>query len=365
VGQRCRALEVLAVNDAFWAGRRVLLTGHTGFKGSWLALWLQSLGAELTGLALPPTGEPNLFTLARVGEGMHSVEGDIRDLGQVQRVVARARPEVVFHLAAQALVQDSYQQPVETYATNVMGTVHVLEAVRHCPGVKAVVNVTSDKCYENRGHVPPYREDDPLGGHDPYSNSKACAELVSNAYRLSFLAGQAVGLATARAGNVIGGGDWACNRLVPDLIAAFGRGESALVRNPRAVRPWQHVLEPLHGYLLLAQHLHAQPAPFSEAWNFGPSQQDAITVEALAQRLAELWGDRAAWHAQPVTGAVHEAALLTLDASKAQQRLDWRPRLPLQQALALTVDWARQRAAGLDARTLCLAQIRAYAPVIN
>jgi len=347
------------VNPGFWQGRRVLLTGHTGFKGSWLALWLQDLGAELTGLALPPAGERNLFTLARVVQGMRSVIGDIRDGALVREVVAEARPEVVLHLAAQALVQDSYERPVDTYAVNVMGTVHVLEAVRQCGGVRAVVNVTTDKCYQNRGQVPPYREDDPLGGHDPYSSSKACAELVSTSYRLSFLAAQGAALATARAGNVIGGGDWARNRLVPDLLDAFGRGETALLRNPHAVRPWQHVMEPLRGYLMLAERLHAEGAPFAQAWNFGPLPDDAVPVEAVARQLAESWGAQASFRAQPAAGG-HEAALLMLDVNKAREGLGWQPRLPLAAALKLTAQWERRRLAGADARSLCLEQLRAY-----
>jgi CDP-glucose 4,6-dehydratase len=349
------------VNPSFWRGRRVLLTGHTGFKGAWLSLWLQSLGAQLTGLALPPLRERNLFSLARVGDGMRSVWGDIREEALVHDAVAQCRPDIVIHMAAQSLVQDSYERPVETYAVNVMGTVHLLEAVRRCGGVRAVVNVTSDKCYRNRGRVAPYREDDPLGGHDPYSSSKACAELVSEAWRLSFPE-PPMALATARAGNVIGGGDWARNRLVPDLLTAFARGEPALLRNPQAVRPWQHVLEPVRGYLMLAERLcGGDGAAFAQAWNFGPAQPDAVSVETVARQLAELWGAGAICRVQPNAGDGHEAALLMLDAGKAFERLGWQPLLTLREALALTVQWAQQVGAAADAHAVCLEQIGAYA----
>lgn len=352
------------MNSGFWRGRRVLLTGHTGFKGAWLSLWLQALGADLTGLALPPPASRNLFQLAGVARGMRAIYGDIREPRAIAEALVQSRPEVVIHMAAQALVQDSYQRPVETYAVNVMGTVHLLEAVRHYPGVQAVVNVTSDKCYLNRGDVPPYREDDPLGGHDAYSSSKACSELVTAAYRLCFLASTGVGVASARAGNVIGGGDWARHRLVPDLIAAFGEGRTAELRNPHAVRPWQHVLEPLRGYLMLAQRLCEDPQGAAQAWNFGPAQGDAVAVAEMARRLAEEWGAGASVREQPAPGG-HEAALLTLDAGKARSALGWRPRLRLDDALRLTVEWARQTGAGSDAHTVCLAQIAAYEKLSN
>jgi CDP-glucose 4,6-dehydratase len=349
----------MEVNPQFWRGRRVLLTGHTGFKGAWLSLWLQALGAELTGLALQPVAN-NLFDRARVAIGMRSIHGDIRDGELVARVLRESRPEVVIHMAAQSLVQDSYERPVATYDVNVMGTVHVLEGVRACGGVRAMLNVTSDKCYLNRGDVPPYREDDPLGGHDPYSSSKACAELVTAAYRLSFLASLGVGVATARAGNVIGGGDAARNRLVPDLIAAFEQGRAAELRNPAAVRPWQHALEPLRGYLMVAQRLCEEPQVAAQAWNFGPDLGDAVPVHEVARRLAQLWGSRATVRMAQTAGAGHEAALLTLDATKARESLGWRPLLRLDDALRLTVDWARATAAGRDAREMCLTQISAY-----
>jgi CDP-glucose 4,6-dehydratase len=353
------------MNPAFWRGRRVLVTGHTGFKGAWLSLWLESLGARVTGLALSPPTERNLFHEARVAGGMQSIEADVRDPARVHAIMLSCRPEVVIHLAAQSLVQDSYEWPVETYATNVMGTVHLLEAVRRCEGVRAFVNVTSDKCYRNRGEGPAYREEDPLGGHDPYSSSKACAELVGNAYRLSFFQRGATALASARAGNVIGGGDWARNRLVPDLIAAFSREEPVLIRNPLAIRPWQHVLEPLHGYLLLAERLHESGQAFAEAWNFGPEQDDAVPVKEVAALAAALWGGNARIATQQQASGGHEAAYLTIDASKAKERLAWRPLLRLSDALRLTVTWAQQLGAGAHARTLCLAQIAEFQKLAN
>ena len=354
MGRRLAALEGVAVTAGFWRGRRVLVTGHTGFKGSWLALWLQHLGAEVTGYALAPPTQPSLFEEARVAQGMRSVIGDVRDLATVRAAVADARPEVVIHMAAQPLVRQSYTEPVETYATNVMGTVHVLEAVRAVGGVRALVNVTTDKCYENREWPWGYRETDSLGGADPYSNSKACSELVTAAYRSSFL--KDAGVATARAGNVIGGGDWAADRLLPDILRAFAEGRAVAIRNPHAVRPWQHVLEPLAGYLLLAQKLHEQPAAHSQAWNFGPAQDDARPVSWIVDQMARRWGAGARWDIAPGDHP-HETSYLQLDASKARSQLGWRPQTTLAQALDLTVQWARQRAAGTDVRALCLEQI--------
>lgn len=346
------------MNEAFWRGRRVLLTGHTGFKGAWLSLWLQSLGAQVTGFALHPAAADNLFDAARVDQGMHSIIGDLRDERAVRAAVETARPEVVIHMAAQALVRDSYERPVETYAVNVLGTAHVLDALRSCPEVRAIVVVTSDKVYRNAGRGLPFTERSELGGHDPYSSSKACTELVAEAYRLSFF-GAGPALATARAGNVIGGGDRAANRLVPDLLQAFSRGEQALIRNPGAVRPWQHVLEPLRGYLLLAQKLCQEGAGYAQAWNFGPRQDDAIAVEDLAARLAALWGG-GAFRVQHEAHAGHEAVHLSINAGKASERLGWDPLLDIGNALRLTVEWARSAGRGADARALCLAQIAEY-----
>jgi len=287
------------VDPSFWRAKRVLLTGHTGFKGGWLGLWLQQLGAEVQGLALAPPEGHNLFEAARVGEGMGSAIGDIRDQTFVSRTMAAFRPEIVIHMAAQPLVRLSYAEPVATYATNVMGTVHVLEAVRQTPGVRAVVNVTTDKCYENREWAWGYREDEPMGGHDPYSNSKGCSELVSSAYRRSFLQQGGTALATARAGNVIGGGDWASDRLVPDILRAFEGREPVVVRNPHSIRPWQHVLEPLSGYLVLAQRLWTEGAAFAEGWNLGPRADDARSVQWIVEHLVRQWGGDAAWRPAP------------------------------------------------------------------
>ena len=358
------AVEGVVLNPSFWKGKRVLLTGHTGFKGSWLSLWLQSLGAQVTGYALAPPTNPSLFEVADVGQGMTSIMGDIRDLPKLQTVFGEHKPEVVIHMAAQPLVRYSYQNPVETYSTNVMGTVHVLEAVRNTPGVKAVVNITTDKCYENREWVWGYRENEPMGGYDPYSNSKGCVELVSAAYRSSFFnansqAQHGVAVATVRAGNVIGGGDWAQDRLIPDILTAFEQGKRVDIRNPHAIRPWQHVLEPLRGYLTLAERLFESGPSFAEGWNFGPNDEDAKPVGWIVEQMAALWGNEARW--QIDTGEhPHEANYLKLDISKARSRLDWHPALRLNDALALIIDWSKQRQAGTDGRALTLAQIHAY-----
>jgi CDP-glucose 4,6-dehydratase len=352
------------MNPEFWRGKRVFLTGHTGFKGSWMSLWLQELGAEVTGLALEPPTKPSLFETAGVEAGMKSIIADVRDLPVLKQVMQAARPEVVFHMAAQPLVRHSYENPVETYATNVMGTVNLLEAVRHTPSVKAVVNITTDKCYENREWVWGYRESDPMGGADPYSSSKGCSELVSAAYRASYFganahAPHAAVIASARAGNVVGGGDWAKDRLIPDVIAAFEASRPAPIRNPHAIRPWQHVLEPLRGYLMLAERMDRHGASFGEGWNFGPNDEDAKPVSWIVETMAELWGASARWVAD---GGVHphEAGYLKLDISKARSRLDWRPALNLRRALELVVDWSQARLSGADMRRHTLAQIRSY-----
>jgi len=349
------------MNPTFWRGKRVFLTGHTGFKGSWLSLWLQQLGAELTGFSLAPPTNPSLFDLARVADGMSSIEADIRDLEIFKAAIINAQPEIIIHMAAQPLVRDSYQYPTETFATNVMGTVHLFEAVRAAPSVRAVVNITTDKCYENKEWIWGYREDEPMGGYDPYSASKACAELVSSAYRTSFFQpdGHKVAMATARAGNVIGGGDWAKDRLMTDLITAFTSGKPVLIRNPNSTRPWQHVLEPLLGYLMLAERLFTHGAEYAEAWNFGPNDEDAKSVSWLTERLTEFWGGNAQWQMQPGDHP-HEANYLKLDISKAKNRLDWSPSMDLERALRLTAEWAQQLAAGEDARTITLQQIQAY-----
>ena len=347
----------MVVNSGFWRGRTVFVTGHTGFKGAWLCLWLQQLGAQVTGYALQPPTKPNLFEAANVAAGMISILGDIQKLRPLNKAMTDARPEVVIHMAAQPLVRYSYKNPVETYTTNVLGTVHLLESVRKIPSVKAVVNVTSDKCYENREWTRPYSEDDALGGYDPYSSSKACAELVSAGYRRSF----GLSLATARAGNVIGGGDWAVDRLIPDLIRAIENRKTVIIRNPQSTRPWQHVFEPLSGYLTLAQLLHDQGASFSEAWNFGPLGGDAQTVISLVQKVKQLSGGSLSYSVESAPGDQHEAASLRLDSSKAHTRLNWKSRLSLDKALQMTMNWYNAYfSQKSDMRELSLAQLDEY-----
>ena len=352
------------MTPSFWRGKRVFLTGHTGFKGGWLSLWLQQLGAELTGYALQPPTQPNLFEKARVGAGMISIIGDIRDSSKLISAMCESAPDIVIHMAAQPLVRRSYIDPVETYSTNIMGTVYLLEAVRKCPSVRAVVNVTTDKCYENREWFWPYRENQAMGGYDPYSSSKGCSELVTAAYRNSYFNAKShtqhqLALASARSGNVIGGGDWAEDRLVPDILGAFSRGEPVMIRNPHAVRPWQHVLEPLRGYLSLAERLLSEGASFAEAFNFGPREDDAQPVGWVVRQLAAKWGDTAVWRLDGANHP-HEASLLRLDVSKAAHRLAWRPALNLDAGLQLTVDWARANLEGMDMHVYTCAQINHY-----
>ena len=347
------------MNPTFWHDKRVLLTGHTGFKGGWLSLWLQSLGAEVHGYALNPPTEPNPFTVAKIGQGMANSEiGDIRDADKLRHAMQAVRPEIVFHLAAQPLVRYSYAQPAETYAVNVMGTVNMLEAVRATSSVKAVLNVTTDKCYENREWVWGYREHEAMGGFDPYSSSKACAELVTAAYRRSFLESAGVALASARAGNVIGGGDWAADRLIPDFLRALDAGETLRIRAPQATRPWQHVLEPLSGYLMLAERLYTEGAAFSEAWNFGPADEDARSVLWIVQRLAEIHTDMN-WQCDE-TLQPHEAHYLKLDSSKARNQLNWLPRWRLHTALQKTLEWHDAWKKAENMRSVTLAQITDY-----
>jgi CDP-glucose 4,6-dehydratase len=358
VGERQPALEDVVIRPDFWAGKRVFVTGHTGFKGAWLALWLTSLGARVAGYALRPSTAPSLWQLVEDSAGVSSTIADIRDLTALASGIESFQPEIVFHLAAQSLVRPSYEDPVGTYATNVMGTVHLLEAVRRARGVRAVVNVTSDKCYENLETGQAYRETDPMGGRDPYSSSKGCAELVTAAYRASFFA-SAVALASARAGNVIGGGDWAADRIVPDTVRAAVAGEAVKVRNPTAVRPWQHVLEPLAGYLQLAERLCEAPGEYAAGWNFGPDDEDAVPVETIVSTVTRLWGPPARWESDRGPHP-HEAHFLRLDSSKARKRLGWRPCLRLESALEWTVEWYKAQAQGADARALTLAQIARY-----
>ena len=356
-------MEGLGMNPDFWQKRRVLITGHTGFKGSWLSLWLQSMGAEVVGYALAPPTNPNLFDVARVGLGMTSVIGDIRDLESLRSVFSTHLPEVVIHMAAQPLVRHSYLKPIETYSTNVMGTVNLLEAVRHAKNVKAVVNVTSDKCYENREWDWGYREDEAMGGYDPYSSSKGCAELVTAAYRNSYFSPKkyqehGVAIGSGRAGNVIGGGDWAEDRLIPDLMRAITSGQPVSIRNPHSIRPWQHVLEPLSGYLLLAQNLYEQGPAFAEGWNFGPND-DAKPVKWILDHLTMTWGEGASWKLDGCDHP-HEAHYLKLDCSKAKSRLQWQPRWTLAKAIDQICVWHKAHLAGSDMRAMCLDQIKQY-----
>ena len=351
-------------NQSFWHGKRVLITGHTGFKGAWLSIWLTMLGAKVTGYALVPPTTPSLFEMAQIGTSIESIIADIRNFDQLLKTVRQAQPEIVIHMAAQPLVRDSYVIPIETYSINVMGTVHVLEAVRQCGGVRAVVNVTTDKCYENKEWLWGYRESDPLGGYDPYSNSKACSELVTTAYRNSFFhpdtyKQHGVAVATARAGNVIGGGDWAKDRLIPDCINALINGESVRIRNPHAIRPWQHVIEPLGGYLLLAESLYNKGVQFSEGWNFGPVDADAKSVEWIVRSLCEKWGQGSTFiiDAGPHP---HEATYLKLDCSKVKSRLGWQPKWNLETSLDKIVEWTRAYREESDLFDVCRKQILQY-----
>jgi CDP-glucose 4,6-dehydratase len=352
------------LNRSFWKGRHVFLTGHTGFKGSWLALWLGALGAKVTGYALDPPTQPNLFEQAGVAYTVHSFRADIRDFQRLKSALAECRPDVVIHMAAQSVVRRGYEDPIETYSSNVMGTVNMLDALRQLKHRCVVVNVTSDKCYLNREWVWGYRENEPMGGRDPYSNSKGCAELVTSAYRESFfppesVAQHGVALASARAGNAIGGGDWTSDQLIPDLMRAFLTGQSCLIRNPSALRPWQFVLEPLRGYLMLAERLTEDASRFASGWNFGPADFDAKPVSWIAQQLVRSWGKGAAWNQDT---AIHprEANALKLDASKAKTCLGWCPVLPLKAALEWVVEWYRAFQTKDDLRRLTHAQIERY-----
>jgi CDP-glucose 4,6-dehydratase len=343
----------------FWRGKRVLVTGHTGFKGAWLCLLLKELGAEVVGFARDIPTQPALFELAHLDEDLRSIRGDVRNYEHVRTTVREAQPEIVIHMAAQSLVRRSYRDPLETFATNVMGTAHVLEAVRQTAGVQVAIVVTSDKCYENQDAIHGFAEKDPLGGDDPYSSSKGCAELVAAAYRASFFSSETkteTAIATVRSGNVIGGGDWAEDRLVPDCMRAFAEGQPASIRNPLFVRPWQHVLEPLKGYLMLAEKLWDAPGKFCEAWNFGPRDEDAQPVSVIADRLTELWEGNASWELA-VGEQPHEAHSLKLNCDKAREELRWWPRTTLDTALQWTVQWYQAFQNGLDARSVSQQQI--------
>ena len=352
------------MNPTFWAGKRVFVTGHTGFKGSWLSLWLQEMGALVKGYSLPAPTTPSLFEEAKVWEGLSSEEGDIRDFTHLRQAMNDFKPEVVFHMAAQPLVRLSYDEPMETYSTNVMGTVYLLEAVKQVGGVKAVVNITSDKCYENREWVWGYREDEAMGGYDPYSNSKGCAELVASSYRQSFFnsnkyAEHGCALASVRAGNVIGGGDWADDRLIPDILLAFAKKEKVEIRSPYAIRPWQHVLEPLSGYLTVAEKLYTDGPEFAEGWNFGPKEEDAQPVEVIVNQLSQLWGDGAEWFLSQDVHP-HEAHYLKLDCSKARMRLNWQPVWSLETTLEKIVSWQKAWLNGEDIKACTINEIKEY-----
>lgn len=353
------------VDKDFWRNKKVLITGHTGFKGSWLSLWLQSLNAEVIGYSLPPPTQPNLFELARIAEGMTSIIGDVRNLVHLQNEFIQHKPEIVFHLAAQSLVRYSYANPIETYMTNVMGTAHLLETVRQIKSVKVVVIITSDKCYENKEWMWAYRENEPMGGYDPYSSSKGCAELVTAAYRNSFFhsnqyAEHGVAIASVRAGNVIGGGDWAQDRLIPDMLRAFMAKNTVYIRNPHAIRPWQFVLEPLQGYLLLAEKLYADNgSKFAEAWNFGAEQQDSKSVQWIVEKLSNYWGNEASWDIDK-TQHPHEAHYLKLDSTKAKTYLNWQPVLTLDITLQWIVKWYQAYRQQADMRIFTLQQIQDY-----
>lgn len=353
------------VDATFWKGKRVFLTGHTGFKGSWLSLWLIKMGAEVKGFSLAPPTSPALFSVANIDKNMNSEMGDIRDLSQLTKSMTDFNPDILIHMAAQSLVRLSYSEPVATYATNVMGTIHILEAARQCKNLRAIVNITTDKCYENREWEWGYRENEPMGGHDPYSNSKGCAELVTSAYRKSFFnTANSAALASARAGNVIGGGDWATDRLIPDILRAFEKGQAVVVRNPQATRPWQHVLEPLSGYLVLAQHLWKDGQNTAEGWNFGPKDEDAKPVEWILNKMIRVWGEGASWQLD-TDAHPHEAKFLKLDISKANSRLHWTPTWNLEHTLAKIVAWHRAWLANEDMNAYSLEEIESYMTAMN
>jgi CDP-glucose 4,6-dehydratase len=356
-----------SLDTGFWRDRRVFVTGHTGFKGAWLTLWLRALGADVTGFSLDVPTQPSLYELACVGDGIGSIKGDVCDFQVLLAALDAARPEVVIHMAAQSLVRRSFSEPRLTYEVNVLGTVNLLDALRRVEGVRAVVNVTSDKCYENREWEWSYREHEPMGGHDPYSSSKGCAELVTDAYRRSFFsAGDGLHLASARAGNVIGGGDWGRDRLLPDLMSAALDGRTARVRNPESVRPWQHVLNPLSGYLMLAQALCSSDR-LASGWNFGPADEDARSVRWIVQRMASMWPERLRWVEASAPPALdpHEARYLKLDSSRARSRLGWRPRWDLEEGLEAVLAWYRALSAGEDMQAVTLAQIEAFTHARN
>jgi CDP-glucose 4,6-dehydratase len=362
-------MESVGLNSRFWSGKKVLITGHAGFKGSWLSLWLEALGAELIGYSIGVPTVPSLYELAHVADDMTAIKGDVRDLDHLKVVMVKHKPEIVIHMAAQSLVRLSYEDPIETYSTNIMGTVNVLEAVNCSDSVHALLVITSDKCYENQDWVWGYRETDPMGGHDPYSSSKGCAELVTSAYIRSFFSKKQshtipVFVASTRAGNVIGGGDWAQDRLVPDIMRAILSKEAVVVRYPKAIRPWQHVLEPLRGYLILAEKLWYEGNDFVGAWNFGPNDHDARPVSMVTEALTNLWGNNASWKTDSIEHP-YEAKYLKLDCSKARSLLRWYPMLNIDQSLVWIVEWYRAFSRGEDMRKVTQDQIARYEAIVN
>jgi len=349
----------MVVNAPFWQGKKVLVTGHTGFKGSWLCVWLQQMGAEIVGFSLESNTQPNLFEKAKVSENMKSIVGDIRVPDEILKICLKERPEIIIHMAAQALVRYSYSNPIETYQTNVMGSLHVLEAAKQCESVKSIVMVTTDKCYENKEWIWPYRETDRLGGHDPYSSSKACMELLVDSYRKSYLSGQhECAVATVRAGNVIGGGDWSEDRLIPDIIKSFIAKKPVRIRNPQSIRPWQHVLEPLSGYLLLAEKLYLEGDKYTGAWNFGPALDDAKTVGYIVKKMANNWGN-SQWELD-TNDQVKEANILKLDCTKAYEVLAWKGRWSIDTALEKTIEWYQAEQNKMEMQAFCYQQITEY-----
>ncbi|NVJ90033.1 MAG: CDP-glucose 4,6-dehydratase [Methylocystaceae bacterium] len=341
---------------SFWKGKNVFMTGHTGFKGSWLSLILQELGANVTGFSLPAPTTPNLFKIAHVAKGMTSLRGDIRDQEQIKKAIQQTNPDILIHLAAQSLVRHSYDHPLETYSTNVMGLVHLCEAVRETPSIKSVVNVTSDKCYENKERSTPYHEDDAMGGIDPYSSSKGCAELIGSSYKRSY----SLPIASARAGNVIGGGDWAKDRLIPDMFRAITKKETIYIRNPNSIRPWQHVFEPLIGYLSLAQALYEKGMPYAQGWNFGPAEQEAKSVHWIVKYISKNWGEEVIFKLDPARADFHEAQNLRLDSTKAYKELNWQPIWDLSTTLNKVIDWQLAYLNHENIRTFSQKQITEY-----
>ena len=350
------SLESVVMDNNFWKGKKVLVTGHTGFKGGWLSLWLQHLGAKVTGISLEPPTKPNFYTQAKVSQGMLSLREDIRNADAIKKILQQHQPEIVFHLAAQPLVRYSYDNPIETYETNVMGTLHVLEAIRSIKTVQAAIMITTDKCYENKEWCWGYREIDPMGGYDPYSSSKGSAELLIASYRNSYLP---TTVASVRAGNVIGGGDWAEDRIIPDIVRAFQQNTTVIIRNPQAIRPWQHVLEPLAGYMQLAEQIANNGKEYASAWNFGPKEDDVKTVQWIVEQMAKQWGGNASWTTDKANHP-HEANYLKLDCSKANTKLNWYPRWDLFNTLIKIIDWHKAEINNEDMRKYSVSQIEKY-----